>query len=515
MDVLRTLGILAVVALLTITLASASLVAGAHQTVLDPEFAKQTLAEEDAYRVLSPAAMAPGAGGASGGETDGSETAGTESGEAAASAESGGIAAGAGPELVSALFTPAYVRGQAEANVDRAYGYLHGRRDELALYVDLRPVKRNSSDVVAERIRNRSVAELLRLGGGSGASVGATGSDAAGGENASADASAPGPVDASLLATLASDREGYREARRTFRADVRERVLDRMTAVAFGNASNDERLALVVPDYDPGEHTDAEKRRMVDERESEIRAAMRVEIERNRSDEVDRGVEAAIDEVARAATESSGGAEFETGDGAGDDAGGNVSAAASDLRDALLLGLTADDPDYRTFRGDVRAAKDRVASAVGELAAAQLDAEMPDRMSLTDEMGPDVRRQAATARTAVRAVDALVVALPILSLLLVATLFRLARTGSRAAALAGVSALFAAGVTGLPIAYARPMLPELLPGGVAGEVVSGVALRVFDVLSTQAIALAGLGAAFLVATAILRLRGARAADPSE
>ncbi|MFB6129577.1 MAG: hypothetical protein ABEJ28_02010 [Salinigranum sp.] len=467
MGALRKLSVAVTVFALVLLLVSANLVVGAHRTVLDPGFTKGTLAKEGGYRMLE---------------------SGMRRGAAGAAPSVGGTA---GADVVSALFTRSYLRRQVGANVDRAYAYLHGRRRNLSLWLDLRPVKRNVSTVVTREIRDRSVSKLLDSGA---ASFGGPG-----GENGSVAAPGASPsVNATLLATLTRDRQGYRTARGRFRERIRDRVLTRMTDRAYANASNDQRLALVIDNYDPNNYTASEKRRMVSDRKPEIRAAMRRRISENRSGAVDDAVAAAAEKVA---SETASANTTATGDA------GNVSRATRELGGTLVGGLTAPEANYTRFRSRLKTAKGDFADAVGRRAAARFDGQAPDRVSLTDRMGPTVRRDAATARKAVRALDALGVALPLIALLVAGLLFRLSRSVAGGTALIGGASLLAGAVTWIPVAVAKAKLPAVVGDGPASPFVTGAATRVANVVSTQSAALVVLGVCLLAAAAYVRRRG--------
>lgn len=101
----------------------------ADRTALNQDYVSQQLAEAGAYEDLAEAGQEQLVG-----EIE--------------SATPGSVNASA---VADDALTPAYVRGQAEHNLDAVYSYLQGGSDDLPLSVDPAPVERNLSAALAER----------------------------------------------------------------------------------------------------------------------------------------------------------------------------------------------------------------------------------------------------------------------------------------------------------------------------------------------------------------------------
>ncbi|MEA5408892.1 hypothetical protein VB773_15845 [Haloarculaceae archaeon H-GB2-1] len=361
MSIGRTLAVGAILLLMTLSLASANVVVASERTVLDPDFVTGTMEREDGYQTID-------------------ETLETVF-ESAVESDGASTDSAAGPALMSAVadraVTPAYVQQQTEANVYRGYTFLHGERENLTLAVDTEPVVANVSEAVEASVRNRSLADQI-------ASSSATDSDT--------------PLNPERLANLTAGPEQYRTAKAEFRDDLRGRIVDRLARQAFGTASDDERLALVIDDYDPDAYTDAEKDRMVDERESEIRAAFAERIRTTREDELDRRLDAQLDVLRNETTPTP-------------TAEDNVTVATTRLQNVLVTGLTT-EMSYETFDAEYTAAKADLATALGSRAESQLRSDVPARISLTENLTQADRQQLQRASTAVQVVDGLSIAFP-------------------------------------------------------------------------------------------------------
>ena len=120
----RSIAIGVLVVLLVLSLGAANLTLGVERTVLNGEYVADSLEEEDAYAVFVE--------------------------EAQQQLENETETSGEGPspdELLSTVVTEEYLQNQTEANIDRAYAYLHGEREDLYVAVDTTPLK---DDIAAE-----------------------------------------------------------------------------------------------------------------------------------------------------------------------------------------------------------------------------------------------------------------------------------------------------------------------------------------------------------------------------
>ncbi|MFB6197640.1 MAG: hypothetical protein ABEI52_05140, partial [Halobacteriaceae archaeon] len=172
--------------------------------------------------------------------------------------------------LLEDIITESYVETQAEANIDRTYSYLHGESATLNLYLETEPIVEQTDEAVTSRVMSLPTRKLISV-----VSL----------------PKEPIAIEQSQLSTLTSGRDGYSDARQSFRADVRDKVLTRATERAFQEYSNDELLNLVIEDYNPDNYSEAEKERMVDNRESEIKSALRDRINEQRSEEISNRVD--------------------------------------------------------------------------------------------------------------------------------------------------------------------------------------------------------------------------------
>lgn len=473
----------AVAVVLLVSLLSASVAAGnatiaAERTLLSGPFVKDTLAETGAYGtvrgfVIEQATAPPDPEAEDGGPQ--------------------GPFRDASGRIVEEAVTEAYLRQEVERNVDRTYGYLHGDRERLVVAVDLEPVQDEITGIVAEEIRNESVGDLLEAIGGGDASLPVAGSS----------------VNLSAVGTMGESPEAYESARTAFRADVRASVVDRLVDESYEAASNDERLALVIPDYDPGAYSDAEKAEMVEDRETAIRAATRERIEAERGDEIDAAVEdrlaalAAVDGDQFAA--QLGGSEEEVPPG--------VAAPVGDLAATSVEALATDVP-YETYVAETDDAKARLAANVTGLIEGEIQAQGTDELVVMDSRDPAVAGGLQRARTVVSVVDLLSVVLPLVSVALVGLLWWLTRSPAITVGGTGVG-LLVGGLPGYVLATRAPALvAEALSGGElppeAAGLVLGVVDRVLGVLAGQSLALVLVGAGFVAVAGYVHAYGAPA-----
>lgn len=467
----RVVAVVFLVALLATSVAAANATIAAERTVLSGPFVKDALEETDAYGtvrgiVVEQATAPPDV-------------------EAEGGGPSGPFRDASG-RIVEEAVTESYLQGEVERNVDRTYGYLHGDRETLVVAVDLEPVQDEITAILAEEIRNATVAEVFEATGAGEATLPVAGT----------------PVNLTLVGTMAESPEAYAAAKADFRASVRASVVDRLVDEAFDAASNDERLALVVPDYDPRAHSDAEKAAMVDEREAEIRATLRQRIEAERGDEID----AAVDD--RLATVE--GEQFaDQLGGTGDEVPPGIAAPVGDLAATSVTALATDVP-YETYVGETEDAKARLAANATALIDAEIRASGTDEMVLVDSRDPSAGGL-ERARTAVGIVDRLSIVLPVVSLALVGLLWWLTR--SPAVTVGGTGAgLLAGGLPGYVLATrASTLLADTLSGGEFPPAASGLLLgivdRVLGVLAAQSLALVVVGASFVAAAGYVHLYG--------
>ncbi|MGM0606524.1 MAG: hypothetical protein ACQETB_12755 [Halobacteriota archaeon] len=132
----RSIAIVLVAVVLLVTLFGANLAIGADRTILEAEYVKESLEDENAYAVL--------------GEELTDQIA-ADVPEAGAEEPSGVTDEAPIDELLAEVITDEYLQTQTEENVDRLYAYLHGDSDDLVLAVDLQPLKEPlAAQIVAE-----------------------------------------------------------------------------------------------------------------------------------------------------------------------------------------------------------------------------------------------------------------------------------------------------------------------------------------------------------------------------
>ena len=374
--------------------------------------------------------------------------------------------------IVESAVTEDYLQSQTTANIDRFYGYLHGRQDELVIRVDLEPVKENIVETVETEVTDMPLTELMSV---------------AGQEETASVTIQNVTMDIGLVATMAANQSAYQSTRAEFREEIRAKVLDQLVTDAMESSTNDELLALVIEDYNPEAYSEEEKATMVDERASEIRAAIRQQIVDERGDEL----EAQIDQ--RLASYNS---EIK------DQIAGSVEESAGDRDPALVNatinlavvgvdGLTT-DMSYSEFDAEVDDSKEQLATAVAGIIEDELAGEVPDQVDLTEDMDPQAMQMFASMRQAVGIADILVFVLPLIAILLIGGLYYLTSSISIAAIGSGI-ALSVSGLLGVGLATLLPprmraAIPADLPAGM-GSLVNGLIGRVFGLLQTQSLVL--------------------------
>lgn len=442
MSVGRTIAVGVVSVLLATTLVTGNLVAAAHLTVLNPNFVTDGVEAEGGYEVVENATRRAAGVDASAAETGPVETS----------------------SLVQNALSEEYVESQTEANVDRAYAYLHGNSDELNLSMSTEPIRENVSDGVERQLRNASVVELVERSG----------------------VELSGPVNRTVLERLTANRSSYRQVKADVRTRVRDGVLDAAVDRTFENASNDELIRAM--GEDPDEYTERQKERFVAEYESEIRSRLRERIGRERGDEIDARVETELASMRRVATNASAETERER--------------AAAAVRATVARGLTT-DVSYRAFRENLSTAKAELAAVTADRVEQRLAAEMPARVDLTGNASSAATQGFENARTAVQWLDRLAYVLPVLALAFVGLLYHLRRSVTAVASDAGISMLVAGLPTVLGVGIARSRLRSMAASAPPErrqvlEVLTGVAGRALGTVGDLALALA-LGGAVLVA----------------
>lgn len=415
MSLARKLAVVVLTVLLASTLVTGNILAAAHLTVLDPGFVQNSIEEEGGYGVVQNAAVESASGGVPGYIDD------TE-------------------PLIRESLDEAYLQNQTERNVNGTYAYLHGQTDTLNLSVEAKPLKENIGQAVEAQIRNATIPELLDQ-----ADVNLT-------EELDFERSAG--INQSSLERMSTNESEYDSVKAGFRQHVRERALDRAVNESWAESSDDEKLYLIIEDYNPREYSDAEKERMVADNETEIRTAMRERIEAERGDEIDQQVDENLAEINNTTSADTGNAE-------------GAQAAAIEIRATYVEALTT-DMTYDEFQSQLDESKATAAETVGEETRAALDEELPDRISLTSDMDPTAREGLQQAQEGVTWLDRMAIILPLLGLAIVGLIYFVSRSFQTVASSLGFSLLSA----GLPIYIALGFLESLVQEAIQNQLVS-------------------------------------------
>lgn len=170
------------------------------------------------------------------------------------------------------------------------------------------------------------------------------------------------------------------------------------------------------------------------------------------------------------------------------------------------------DVTYGAFRSDVEEARTRLGDGVAAAVDDALAEELPERVDLTDEIGPEEERALEEARSTVATIDLLFLVLPIAALLLIGAVYAVSRSPVVTGFGAG-SGLVVAGASGYVSAVTgesqlRRMVAEAGQGDVVSDVALALADRALDVLATQSLVLALVGAVLMVAAAVVWRREA-------
>ncbi|AWB27072.1 hypothetical protein [Halococcoides cellulosivorans] len=370
-----------------------------------------------------------------------------------------------------------YVASQTDALVSEVYAYLHGDRAELTLTVETAPLIENLSAAAEQRVREEDPIALVRN-----YSEGSIEERFAGSTSVTSDD----------LARLDDNASSYETVRTEVRADIRERVVDELVDELYAEVTTDELLALVIDDYDPTAYSDAEKQRLLDEYDAEIRAALEQRVEQTRGEEIDRRVQSRLDDLAGSVST---------------DEADNVSAAATAMGGTYVQGV-AGEMDYATFDTQVTAAQDTLAVAVGDRVAADLQAQLPAEMALAESMPAEQRSQLDTVASAVQLLDVLVFVFPVIAIAAIGLLFLLTGSIGRTAGVTGVTLTIVGVLTVGGSLIGRSLLADrlaALPEPIGG-VIESFALDTIGQVSAQSLWVLVVGLAFVVVAVGVRYR---------
>lgn len=408
MSIARKAGLVVLVLLLVSTVGAANVVTTTERTVLNKEFVDQSLAEENGYSQLRNATVDA--------VTDQVEQVNPGQSDQIPSVIQNSIDT---RRIVEDAVTEGYVRNQSRANLFRLYDYLHGKRSDLVLRTDLAPLKDRLADAVGDQVSDVNVGDLVE-------------------QYAPVTEEIPVNVTGDRIRKMRSSQSGYREARQQFRDDVREVVLDRLVDEAFQKASNDELLVLI--GEDPRQYTEAEKEQIVTAREDQIRQALRQRIVEGEDGRLQKEIDQELTERADAAKQRI----REETPQATQQFSDNVTRAAVDLQLAVVDGL-ATNTSYQEFSSRMDTAESALADEASRLAAKQIDEQVPDNISVTEQLAPQDRQQLDRLANNVQTLDTVSLVLPILAVVLVGLLYVVSRSLETTALASGIGV----GVVGL------------------------------------------------------------------
>lgn len=332
---------LVVVALLLATsVAGTALVFTGHQTLLSAEFAKETAGDTGLYDQFEAEITT--------GVSQDIEAGSNPDDPFAPTFESEAIAEDA--------VTSEFVRSQLDANIDRYYGFLHGERDSLDLYFDTEQLQENLGDEIGEAARDIDLAAVV--------DEATTGVD-----TEIRDTGVEVPLDAETFERMEANETSYNEEREQFQAELREAALDR----TFEEAEPAELLVLI--GEDPEQYDEAERRRIVDEREEEIKRELaeteefQTEFEESLQTVREETVEAIQSEVDRQKEERP----------------DVVAKAVGELLVAMVDGLFTDQP-HGEFIDRVERVDGELSDEAEQRARERVDETIPGRIDLAEDV---------------------------------------------------------------------------------------------------------------------------------
>jgi hypothetical protein len=463
MSAAKTVGLVVLAVLLLTTTAAANVVTTSERTVLNAEFVDQSLADGGGYSELRAQIL----------DTVDDQVAQanpTESDQIPSVIQDSINTR----DIVSDAVTESYVRNQSRANLFRLYDFLHGDREDIALRVDLTPLKANLADAVGESVSDVNVSVLVD-------------------QYAPVTGEVPIEISGDRVRTMRSSQSSYQDVRDEVRMELREVALDRLVDRSFDEASNDELLVLI--GENPREYTEQEKQNIVTEREAEIRQQIRQRIEEEDDDRLQEEID---QELADRAEQSKQRARAETRD-ATSQFSDTVTQAAIDLQLAVIDGV-ATDTSYEEFSSRIDTTEQNLDDEASRLAAEQIDREVPSNISVTEDLSAQDREALTMASTRVQQIDTVNVVLPILALVLVGLIYLLTRSLATTAFTTGISVGLVGLVTFVGATLARAPIETTIRNEFSGQnaqgiqdILVGLIEQILGVLGTQSLLLVGVG----------------------
>ncbi|MEF8784754.1 MAG: hypothetical protein V5A45_02390 [Haloarculaceae archaeon] len=390
--------------------------------------------------------------------------------------------------LVADAITEEYIQEQTSDNIRELYAYLHGEQDSLGMEIDMQPLKDNLADSFAAQVDEKNTSTLVEEFGPDSSQT-------------------PVPIDGALVEQMRSSPEGYEQARLDFRVDLGFEVTD-----------NDEKLYLI--GEDPRQYSESEKEQIVQNREQEIRNAIRQEIQdsssqlssrvrqevqQRRGDAKDRICESTVDELNPDAGQEVCSPLYE--DSSDTTHLDNVTYAAVQLQYVIVDGLTREQVqyDYNQFNTDLTQSEDHLSTETGDLARDRIEQEVPDTLNASDQFGSDATTQFENAQRTVGIIDTVYLVLPVVALLLIGLAFVMTRSLETTATFTGivlalVGGLYFVGTTvfgGTVVSEVESAMqsndaPEL------SDIIVTLVESILGVLTTQSAVLLVVGIALIV-----------------
>jgi hypothetical protein len=334
--------------------------------------------------------------------------------------------------LVSDAVTEDYVREQTNENVLALYDYLNGRSSSLGMELDLVPLKENLAESFVGQLEQKNTGTLIDEFGPS-------------------EEETPVPVTGDLVRKMRAGPVEYEEARLDFRVDV-----------VFAATTNDQKLLLI--GEDPRQYSESEKERIVQNREPDIRAEMRQQLDStpdritvgtetidvaNRIDTRRADAKQQVCETTRQELNASDGSELcgenyqATSDNPSKD---NVTNAAVQLQYVIVDGLTDEAYTYDQFDTDLTDSENEVSNETADLVESRIEEQVPDTLSAEEQFGEDATTQLENAQGAVGTLNTLALVVPVLALLLVVVTYAASRSLETTATVTGIALALAGGL---------------------------------------------------------------------
>ncbi|MDY6818406.1 MAG: hypothetical protein SVG88_07070 [Halobacteriales archaeon] len=462
-------GLVLVVLLLFLSMSLGNLLVAAHQTILDPTYANETIANENGYsraQTIVRRRIAP-------------ESPGTNRSRLPLPINRTAI--------IAESVTRSYLATQGGDLIDRFYAYLHGNRQRPGLWLALTPLKTNIERTVEARLRALPPHEItifiLQRSNTTQSGSGSRWSRLQG-----------AGINATLIAQLDEGPAAYRTVKTRFRQALRNRIINRAVNRSFNQSSPDTLLALVIKDYDPTAYSSDEKQQLVAEREPTIRRALETKIRTERKARINATVDRQLDRLRNRSRRVNATAAI------GND---SIATAVDRLQHTTVVAITT-DLSYKQYRTRATTARDQLASNVSAVIGARLDARFPDRIELMDRADGNANGQLDAVARGIQWLDRVTILLGPLIVVLIGLLWYGTQSIARTVEIVGWCLV---GITA-PVVFGSPFLRSFvvqqLPGGLAGELGGALVTGLVGTWRTQSIYMLVIGVGIVAVTVARR-----------